>query len=61
MIMKDYEKGKYYEGLGTYLGIIYNHPFGDDYVVKEHKFVEPNEDARSASKVNTIEIEKIKK
>jgi len=58
----NYEEGKYYEGLGKYLGIITVHPYDKDYVLKKHKFVEKiNDNTRKAAKVNEILIEKIKK
>ncbi len=60
---KDYEKGKYYEGLGKYLGIIKVYPHNEDYGLRNHKFVEniPSNDKRACAKINEILIEKIKR
>lgn len=58
-----YEKGKYYDGLGTYIGIIDTHPFGENYFKRQHHFSEPSldEDKRSVNKVNEILIREIQK
>lgn len=57
--MGEYIKGKIYEGLGKYLGVVTVYPYNEDYTYTEHKFVEaPPKDGRASAKVNTIFIEK---
>ncbi len=58
-----YEKGKHYEDLGKYLGIIKVYPHGEDYILKNHKFAEEtnSNDRVSCAKINEILIEKIKR
>ena len=53
-----YEKGKWYDGLGKYLGIITTVPYKTDYVIREHKFSEMNSNGREVSKINSILIDK---
>jgi len=59
-----YEKGKHYDGLGKYIGVVDSYPYGADYFRREHKFVqEPNKETTGGkvSAVNTILIREIKK
>jgi hypothetical protein len=56
-----YVEGETYEGLGKYLGTQLVYPHGEDYLIREHKFVEPPVDARTAAKVNTVFIRKIRR
>jgi len=60
-----YEKGKYYDGLGKYIGIVDSHPYGADYYVKNHHFaVMPSGDKTTGgnvAKINKVKIREIKK
>lgn len=59
-----YEIGKAYDGLGKYVGIVDNYPWGVDYFRREHKFVAENTSGSGISKVsdiNTILIREIKR
>lgn len=60
-----YEKGKYYDGLGKYIGIVDTHPYGADYYVKNHHFaVMPSKGAVTGGNVahiNKVKIREIKK
>lgn len=60
-----YEKGKYYEGLGNYVGIVDTYPYGADYYVRNHHFaVIPEGDkvaGGNVAKINKVKIREIKK
>lgn len=60
-----YEKGKYYDGLGNYVGIIDTYPHGADYYVRNHHFaVIPEGDKVTGghvAKINKVKIKEIKK
>ena len=56
----EYKNGKYYEGLGKYIGIIRTYPYGENYILVNHKFVMDQVD-NSPSKVNEVLIEKIER
>lgn len=58
---RKYKKGKLYEGLGKYIGIINVYPYGEDYYSKNHQFAEETKDSRSTAKITEILIEKVKK
>ena len=58
---QNYEKEKFYEGLGKYIGIINVYPYGEDYYSKNHQFAEETKDSRSTAKITEILIEKVKK
>jgi len=62
MNQNEYVEGEFYEGLGKYLGTVKVYPHGEDHYLLNHKFAEkPPSDGRSASKINEILIEKIKR
>lgn len=56
-----YEKDKYYEGLGYYIGIIDTHPWGADYFKRQHHFRIPREGRGIPSEINQVLIREIKK
>ena len=57
-----YIEGETYEGLGKYLGTQLVYPHNEDYMIREHKFVEPIDDnTRKVAKVNTVFIRKIRR
>jgi hypothetical protein len=60
-----YEKGKYYDGLGKYVGIVDTYPHGADYFVRNHHFaVMPGGDKITGghvAKINKVKIREIKK
>lgn len=62
MSKEEYIVGEIYEGLGKYLGTHKLYPWGVDYYIVQHRFSEkPPTDRRMASKINTIDIERIKR
>lgn len=56
-----YEKGKHYEDLGEYIGIIDTHPWGADYFLRQHQFRVPTSDNREPSYINKVLIREVKK
>ncbi|MEK6828542.1 MAG: hypothetical protein AABY15_00215 [Nanoarchaeota archaeon] len=58
---KTYEPGKYYDGLGYYIGIVDTYPWGVDYYLKNHTFRIPSDSSWHPSKINEVLIKKISK
>lgn len=60
-----YEKGKHYENLGNYVGIVDTYPHGTDYYVRNHHFSVISEVDKVAggnvAKINKVKIREIKK
>lgn len=56
-----YEKGKYYDELGYYIGIVDEYPCGEDYFIKNHCFRVPVKGNGIPSKINKVFIREIKK
>jgi hypothetical protein len=56
-----YEKGKYYDELGYYIGIVDEYPNGADYFIKNHCFRIPTQGSGIPSKINKVLIREIKK
>ncbi|HSG31096.1 MAG TPA: hypothetical protein VLB82_06065 [Thermodesulfobacteriota bacterium] len=55
-----YKEGEYYDGLGKYLGIETLYLYGENYIIKQHKFAEnPSVVGRDVSKINNIFIKKL--
>jgi len=49
-----YEVGKYYEGLGTYLGIFDTYPYNRDYFKRQHHFAEDTSIGNTTGNVTKI-------
>lgn len=58
-----YEMEKYYDGLGTYVGIFNTYPWNCDYIKIQHRFIENNnsKDRDATAKINEILIREIQK
>lgn len=56
-----YEKGKFYDGFGYYIGIVDTHPYGADYFVRNHHFRIPVDGRGIPSEINKVFIREIKK
>ena len=56
----EYKKGEWYDE-GRYIGIISEYPYGKDYFVRNHHFMEAFPVKKEPSKINKIFIEKIKR
>lgn len=60
-----YEKGKYYDGLGVYIGVVDTYPYGTDYYIRNHHFAIVSEDDKIAGGnvacINKVKIREIKK
>ena len=56
-----YEKDKFYNGLGYYIGIVDTYPFGENYFVRNHHFRIPSENSNVTSKINKVFIREITK
>lgn len=62
MNQKNYKIGKFYEGLGKYIGDLTVYPWNEDYALKVQRFAEEQpEDGRKCPKINEVVIEKIKR
>lgn len=56
-----YEKGKYYDELGYYVGIFDEYPSGADYFVRNHHFRIPTDGRGVPSEINQVLIRQIKR
>ena len=56
---KIYTKGQWYEQ-GLYVGVVDTYPWGANYFVRNHHFMEDNPVGNNPAKINQIFIEKIK-
>jgi hypothetical protein len=58
-----YQKGEYYEGLGTYIGIVDTYPWNQDYFRREHCFSKDMgcENLGKVCEINRILIREIRK
>ncbi len=60
-----YEKGKYYEGFGVYIGIVDTYPFGENYYVRNHHFSVEDPKGTTTTKdvkrINKVFIREFKK
>ena len=53
-----YEKGQWYDE-GRYIGIVDTYPWGENYFVRNHHFMEDYPVGKEPSKINQIFIDKI--
>jgi len=59
-----YEKGKHYEGLGTYQGIVDTYPCNANYIKRQHRFIQKGPRTKSVSpviKINEVLIREIRR
>lgn len=57
--MSEYIKDEFYEGLGTYVGVIKVHPYNKTYYINVNRFVTKVTGNNSNAEVKEIEIERI--
>lgn len=60
MSNKRYVKGQWYDK-GRYIGIVDAYPWGEDYFIRNHHFMEAFPLGKTVSKINKVFIEKIKR
>jgi len=56
----EYKKGEWYEQ-GRYIGVIDEYPWGEDYFIRNHHFMEALPVGKDVAKINKIFIKKIKR
>lgn len=55
-----YVKGEWYDE-GRYIGVVDTYPWGEDYFIRNHHFMEAYPIGKSPAKINKIFISKIKR
>ena len=58
MSTKEYIKGQWYEN-GRYIGVFDTYPWGEDYFIRNHHFMEAIPKGNAASSVANVFVEKI--